>query len=66
MNESYENPILFQKRNRIKEGEIYIDTPLWSHIFFQTQLALTNYFNLVKIFKMTKLNNKMTKLKLQK
>ena len=66
MNESYENHILFQNRNRIKEGTKYIDTPLWSHIFFQTRLALTNYFNLVKFLKMTKLNNKMTKLKLQK
>ena len=66
MNDSYVIHILFEKRNRIKEGAIYIDTPLPSHIFFQTRLALTNYFNLVKILKMTKLNNKMTKLKLQK
>ena len=66
MNESYDIHILFEKRNRINEGAIYIDTPLPSHIFFQTRLALTNYFNLIKILKMTKLNNKMTKLKLQK
>ena len=66
MNDSYDIHILFQKRNRNEEGAIYIDTPLSSHIFFQTRLALTNYFNLVKFLKMTKLNNKMTKLKLQK
>lgn len=66
MNDSYDIHILFEKRNRIDQGLVYIDTPLPSHIFFQTRLALTNYFNLVKILQMTKLTNKMTKLKLQK